>query len=82
LSCPSGHISFSIEDSKEKNVKKYDRADEHIVFPAMVDKGAEIFTKKKFEHAQSKAHEVYADIQKTRKGKIAARRSRSTRNLV
>lgn len=53
-------------------MKTYNPPDEYMVFSALLDKGAEVFTKKKFKHSQAKAQEVSVDMGKARQGKIAA----------
>lgn len=38
-------------------------------FSALLDKGAEVFTKKMFKHSQSKAQERWSDMEEDRRGK-------------
>ena len=63
-------------------MKKYDHPDEYVAFSALLDKGAEIFTKKKFKHSQSKAQQSHSDVEKGRQDKMAAIRSRSSAERV
>lgn len=59
-------------------MKKYDYPDEYVAFSALLDKGAEIFTKKKSKHSQSKAQQSHSDIEKGRREKMSAIRSGSS----
>ena len=65
---------------KEKKVKKHDY-DAFSSFSALLDKGAEVFTKKRFKHSQSKAQEHWNDTEQSRQGKKSfAMRSKSRRD--
>lgn len=50
-------------------MKKHDYDDAFTSFSALLDKGAEVFTKKKFKHSQSKAQEHWEDTEQGRRGK-------------
>jgi hypothetical protein len=63
-------------------VKKYDHRDEYVAFSALLDKGAEMFTKKKFKHSQSKAQQSPGDAEKGRRDKMSAIRSGSPAGRV
>ncbi|MDQ3186376.1 MAG: hypothetical protein M3Q16_08000 [Pseudomonadota bacterium] len=54
---------------KEKAVKKQNCDDRLEAFSALLDKGAEVFTKKMFKHSQSKAQERWNDMEQDRRGK-------------
>ena len=43
--------------------------DKYSSFSALLDKGAEVFTKKKSRHSQSKAQEHWNDTEQSRRGK-------------
>ena len=65
---------------KEKTVKR--NHDETFgSFSALLDKGAEVFTKKMFKHSQSKSQERWGDMEQERRGKKSfAIRSKSRRD--
>lgn len=54
---------------KEKIVKKHDHDEASDSFSALLDKGAEVFTKKMFRHSQSKSQERWGDMEQERQGK-------------
>lgn len=54
---------------KEKNVNKYHHHNAFKVFSALIDRGAEVFTKKMFRHSQSKARERWGDTESVRQDK-------------
>ena len=58
-------------------MKKHDDPDGPTAVTALLDHGAEVFTKKKFTHSQSKAQQHGNDIKNNRQEKMAAIRSRS-----
>ncbi len=76
-----GFLTFSVTVFwKEKKVSKHDY-DAFNSFSALLDKGAEVFTKKRFKHSQSKAQEHWNDTEQSRRGKKSfAMRSKSRRN--
>jgi hypothetical protein len=57
-------------------VKKHDDPDGATAV-TLLDHGAEVFTKKKFTHSQSKARQRGNDIKNDRKEKMLAIRSRA-----
>ncbi len=58
-------------------MKKHDDPDGPIAVTALLDHRAEIFTKKRFTHSQSKARQHGNDIKNDRQEKMLAIRSRS-----
>ena len=55
---------------KEEKVKKYSHDDALTTSAsALLDHGAEVFTKKMFKHTQSRAQERWIDMEKSRKEK-------------
>jgi hypothetical protein len=65
---------------KEKNVNKYHYHDALNTFSALLDQGAEVFTKKMFRHSQSKTRESWSDMESARQDKkLFATNSRSRR---
>jgi hypothetical protein len=46
-------------------VKKHDYEDAFTSFSALLDKGAEVFTKKKFKHSQSKTWTRQDDMEQS-----------------
>jgi hypothetical protein len=54
---------------KEKTVKKHNHDETFDSFSALLDKGAEVFTKKMFKHSQSKSQERWGDMEQDRRGK-------------
>ncbi|MEO8766923.1 MAG: hypothetical protein ABI363_01030 [Nitrosospira sp.] len=50
-------------------MKKHDHDDAFTSFSALLDKGAEVFTKKKFKHSQSKLQERWDDTEQNRREK-------------
>lgn len=54
---------------KEKIVKKHDHDEASDSFSALLDKGAEVFTKKMFRHSQSKSQERWGDMEQERREK-------------
>ena len=62
-------------------MKKHYHDDAFTSFSALLDKGAEVFTKKKFKHSQSKAQEHWSDMEQSRRGKKSfTLRSKSRRD--
>ena len=58
-------------------MKKHDDPDGPAAVTALLDHGAEVFTKKKFTHSQSKARHHGNDIKNDRKEKMLAIKSRT-----
>ena len=55
---------------KEEKVKKYSHDDALTTSAsALLDQGAEVFTKKMFKHTQSRAQERWIDMEKSRQEK-------------
>ncbi len=54
---------------KEKNVNKYHHHNAFKVSFALIDHGAEVFTKKMFRYSQSKAWESWGDMESVRQDK-------------
>ena len=57
-------------------MKQHDCSHEYILFSNLLDKGAEIFTKKKIEHSRSKDHQHYR-VERGLQDKVLAARSKS-----
>lgn len=49
-------------------MKKHNHDDAFASFSALLDKGAEVFTKKMFKHSQSKTQERWSDMEQGRRG--------------
>jgi hypothetical protein len=62
-------------------VKKHDDPD-GVTAVTLLDHGAEVFTKKKFTHSQSKARQHGDDIKNDRKEKMLAIRSRAVQEQL
>lgn len=58
-------------------MKKHDDLDGPAAVTTLLDHGAEVFTKKKFTHSQSKARQHGNDIKNDRKEKMLAIKSRT-----
>lgn len=77
-----GEFFLLLISCKEKKVKKHDDPDGPIAVTALLDHGAEVFTKKKFTHSQSKARQHGNDIKSDRQEKMLAIRSRSAQEQL
>jgi hypothetical protein len=82
LKVEQGWISSIADSCKEKKVKKHDDPDGPTAVTALLDHGAEVFTKKKFTHSQSKAQQRGNDIKNDRQEKMSAIRSRSAQEQL